>query len=112
MIDAETAIAAAGLKLLDARPYLAAAWWAVQRTPIAGIGTLGVDQAWRLYYDPEVVLRWSVDQVEAVLYHELCHLLRDHAGRGRSLADPYLWNLAGDAEINDDLQGEGKKLPD
>ena len=112
MIDAETAIAAAGLKLLDARPYLAAAWWAVQRTPIAGIGTLGVDQAWRLYYDPEVVLRWSVDQVEAVLYHELCHLLRDHAGRGRSLADPYLWNLAGDAEINDDLQGEGMKLPD
>ncbi len=110
-MDAHTHLAAAAYRLVGSHPYLAAALWAMPRSPCPGLGTLAVDQRWRLYYDPETVLAWSVEELAGVLYHELCHLLRDHAGRAAAFADPRRWNLAADAEINDDLRAEGIALP-
>lgn len=84
-------------------PYFASALWAL--TPVAkpGLGTMAVDKYWRLYYDPDV--SWTVTQGMAVLVHEIGHLLRDHAKRAESLndCDNELFNVAGDAEINDDI---------
>ena len=80
--EAETRLAAATLRLHWERPYLAAALWAVQRVARPGLGTLATDARWRLYYDPATVASWSVEETAGVVYHELAHLVRDHAGRG------------------------------
>jgi len=75
--------------------------------PLPGLGTIGVDRHWRLVYDPATVVTWTVPEVAGVLYHEVWHLLRDHAGRAAG-RDAQAWNLACDAEINDDLRDEMK----
>ncbi len=103
-----TAIQAARLRLVKDRPYLAAALWALQPVARPGLGTLAVDQWWRLYYDPAI--RWTVEELAGVLYHEVAHLLRDHAARMKGF-NPRLANIAADAEINDDLLAEGVRLP-
>lgn len=95
---------AARLRLATDRPYYGACLWSLVPVPAPGLGTLAVDQHHRLYYDPDVVDAWSTDQVVAVIEHEVGHLVRGHFERGRGL-DPARWNVAGDAEINDDLQG-------
>ena len=82
-----------------------------------GLGTFAVDRSWRLYLDPELLTgagRWDATTVGAVLAHEVGHLLRDHAARADALPHPHhhlAWNLAADAEINDDLLAGGVPLP-
>ncbi|HAN14464.1 MAG TPA: hypothetical protein DCP73_02375 [Chloroflexi bacterium] len=102
---------AAAFSLALSHPYLGTALWVVPRIPCPGLGTVAVDAGWRLFYDPAVVANWSVAETAGVLYHEILHLLRNHADRGRITHDPRRWNLAADAEINDDLVGEKIRLP-
>lgn len=76
--------------------------------------TMAVDQHMRIYYNPDFLSKMTLDEGVGVVVHEINHLLRDHLGRGKHSGDPYLWNLAGDCEINDDItreQGCGVKLP-
>lgn len=101
-----TAISAARFKLAYNRPYIANAVWALVPVEKPGLGTLAVDKYWRLYYDPEVEKMWTVDNLVAVLYHEVNHLLREHNERGETKSEHFDWNLAADAEINDDLEDE------
>ncbi len=117
---------AARLRLVRDRPYLAAAAWALQPVERPGLGrmarraaapgeqpafgTLAVDRWWRLYYDPSVVHRWTTEQLAAVLYHEILHLLRAHPDRMRAF-ERRVANLAADAEINDDIIAEHLPLP-
>lgn len=101
---------AARIRLVTERPYLASAAWALQPVPKPGLRSMAVDMYWRLYYDPAVISRWSVEVIEGALYHELCHLLRNHPERMRCF-NPRLNNIATDAEINDDLIREGVKFP-
>jgi predicted metal-dependent peptidase len=100
------------MHLLSRRPYYAAAAYRLQPFEVKGLGTLGVDKDWRLAVDPEAIAEWSIDQIASVLEHELGHLLRSHAERadvaGVRDHEAFLFNLAADAEINDDLVG----LPD
>ena len=103
---------AARLRLVRARPYLAAALWALVPVERTGLGTLAVDRWWRLYFDPAVCSAWTVEQLAGVLYHEVCHLLRAHHERAETIcAQPELFNVCGDLEINDDLRNEGVSLP-
>lgn len=106
-MNARDKLDAARLKVYKRHPYSAAVLLAL-RPVEASIGTLAVDAGWRLYYDP--ALTWSVDELAAVVWHEVNHVLRDHAGRrcGRNAA---AWNLAADAEINPDVVNAGWKLP-
>jgi predicted metal-dependent peptidase len=108
-----TELQAARLRLGISRPYISSVLWSVVPVKAPGLGTLGVDKYGRLYYDPDVLRRWTPAEREAVLYHEINHLLRGHAER----LDPIspcatCANLAGDLEINDDLRTEGMTLPD
>jgi predicted metal-dependent peptidase len=78
--------------------------------------TFAVDERWRLYVNPQKLREWSVLEVAGVLLHEVSHVVRDHAGRARTVAvtdelSCGLWNLAADAEINDDLLAAGVTLP-
>lgn len=104
---------AARLRLLRNRPFLAAAVWRMPIVEQLGLGTMAVSQSWQLYVDPTVVEVWSVEELEGVLYHEVCHLLRDHPRRMKALfeEDQERTNIAADLEINDDLVREGVKLP-
>jgi predicted metal-dependent peptidase len=110
-MEPTTILAAAALQLAFDRPYLGTALYALQRVSRPGLGTMAVDRRWRLYFDPETIVAWGVAKTGGVVYHELCHLLREHADRAPIGGDPFLWNVAGDAEINDDLESEEVKLP-
>jgi predicted metal-dependent peptidase len=100
---------AARVRCSQQRPYLTTLLLRLNPIPVEGLGTLGVDKYARLYFDPK--LDWTVPQFATVLYHECCHILRDHAGRGESLnvavENQTQWNVCGDAEINDDIEAEG-----
>lgn len=96
------------------QPYLAIALHNLQVRWAPGLGTFGVDRFWRMYVDPAALDEWTVEEVGGVLLHEVWHLLRDHHGRAEQLGDGldrYRWNVAGDAEINDDLVEAGIRLP-
>lgn len=99
-------------------PYYASALFSLMPVAAPGLKTFAVDRAWRLYIDPELLVgddAWSPTESGAVLLHELGHLLRVHAARAETLPKPShhtAWNLAGDAEINDDLLDAGVPLPE
>lgn len=99
------------------QPYLMHALFAAQPVAVPGLGTFAVDREWRLYLDPARLLgpdHWPTPLAAGVLLHEVGHLIRDHAGRADQLPTPHhhlAWNLAGDAEINDDLIGAAVPLP-
>ena len=85
--------------------------------PRPGLGTLAVDQHWRLYYDDAALERMGVEQAAGVILHELDHLLKRHHKRGGVLvgedgAKWDTWNDATDASINGPLRSEGIPLPD
>jgi predicted metal-dependent peptidase len=101
------------------RPYYAHALMALSRPVVVDGGTLptiGVDYRWRLYVNPDFVESISVDKLAVALVHEVNHLLRDHHARAHGLSidadDATRWNLAADAEINQDLVADGLPLPD
>jgi predicted metal-dependent peptidase len=101
------ALAAARLRAADQVPYLATALFALTPVVTPHMGTFGVDRHWRLYADPVTADRWTVEEMAAVLVHEVNHLLRDHAGRAGAMGVDERthgrFNVAADMEINDDL---------
>lgn len=101
---------AARRSLISDYPYLATAVLAMQPVARPRLGTMAVDRWWRVYYDPEIAEKWTVKQIAGVFYHEVEHLLRDHAGRLEQF-EREMANLAADMEINDDLKREGINLP-
>lgn len=96
-------------------PYLASALFASSVVSAPGMGSIAVDRSWRLFMDPDVVDRWSAEEVGSVLVHHAGHLLRDHAGRAQRLGiddkSEKNWVAAADAEINDDLVDSGVTFP-
>jgi predicted metal-dependent peptidase len=106
---------AARLWVAHQRPYYASVLY---RCPVVlddRIPTFATDAGWRLYLNPVHADRLSVEAYAAELIHEVNHLIRDHAGRARQLGVVTAtahrrWNLAGDAEINDDLLADGLAL--
>jgi len=104
----------AGFALLARRyPFLASALF--RMTPIykPEVPTAAVDRFWRLYYG-EWFASLTPRQAEAVLYHELLHLIQDHFRREqlfRSPASDLFINIVQDMEINDDVEEEGFELP-
>lgn len=91
---------------------------------------IGVSEDWRCYYDAKwIEANWSIEETMAVVEHELGHLLRLHSDRAKAIGLStefrkcktrkewrravvvakyslhQRWNIAADAEINDDLKG-------
>jgi predicted metal-dependent peptidase len=75
--------------------------------PVAGTRTIGINRAWRIDADPDVLDALSVEQLGRLLIHLAGHVVRDHASRAEQLGvtDRARWNRAADAELNDDLDG-------
>jgi predicted metal-dependent peptidase len=111
-VNAREKLAAGRLMCKGRAPYLATAIDALVPQELEGLGTVGVTDRGVLLWDPAVVSGWSVDEISGVMEHEVWHVLRDHAGRCKKMAaEPHLFNIAGDMEINDDLKAAGVKLP-
>lgn len=113
--DERRMLAAARLVAVESAPYLAFALFSVRPVAAVGLATFAVDRHWRLYVDPATLAEWGPVVAGAVLVHEVCHLIRDHAGRAESLPGPVdyeRWNYATDAAINDDLIAAGLPLPE
>lgn len=116
--DEHEAFRLARLVAAETMPYFMHGLFAAAPLAWEGLGTFAVDRHWRLYMDPALLVgpqAWGPQVAGAVLLHEVGHLLRDHAGRAEALAQPCdreAWNIAGDAEINDDLLAAGVPLPE
>ncbi|WP_305091640.1 VWA-like domain-containing protein [Prescottella sp. R16] len=114
-------IYAARLHAVRARPYLAAALYALHIVATPRVSTIGVDRYWRCYVSPAFVAQRPVEELASHLVHGVSHLLRDHHGRSDRYARAHdltghaerlRMNLAADAEINDDTFGDGLPTPD
>ncbi len=122
-------IARARLSMI--RSYYNVALWSLKFVPISGNKAvindregkklqdlvMAVDNHWRLYYNPDVLKDFTLEQIMGVLVHELNHLLRDHAGRSKMMAisnDNHMaFNFCCDLEINDDIvEDKGLAMPE
>ncbi|MFE5210068.1 VWA-like domain-containing protein [Streptomyces sp. NPDC056600] len=112
---------AARLQAARARPYLAAALYALHVVESRQVPTMAVDRYWRCYASPAFVASTPVEELASVWVHEVSHLLRDHHGRSDRLArardltgpgDRLRMNIAADCEINDDAFGDGLPEPE
>lgn len=121
-------------------PYLATAVLALEPVVVqAGEGPLApdlsafpADRAWHVYLDPDVLAAAQPQEIGFWLLHQVTHLLRQHPDRfpgapgrvgqpdtappaarasGHRTSEERRWNLAGDAEINDDLVAGELELP-
>jgi len=122
-------------------PYLATAVLALdpvvvqasEGSPAPDLSAFPADRAWHVYLDPDVLAASQPHQIGFWLLHQVTHLLRQHPDRfpgvpgqaerpeaapvadtgpaGRRTSEQRRWNLAGDAEINDDLVAGELKLP-
>jgi predicted metal-dependent peptidase len=118
-------------------PYLASALLALDPVVVdctdeiataVDLRSFPADRDWHVYVDPHVLAGLEVDEVGFWLLHQVSHLLREHAPRfpGRAgerterastapcaprTADQRRWNVASDAEINDDLHTAALQLP-
>jgi len=100
--EEEAVWAQTALGAQELRPYYARALLALQPVAVDGLRTVGVGSSWHVYVDFAWLGALTLSERAAVVAaHEIEHLLRDHAGRccGRQ---PGAWNVACDAEINDD----------
>lgn len=115
-LEAQKHMSAARLHAMYLRPYFTSAIYAHILVEEPRVKTLAVDEHKRLYWSPEWVLRHSVEEVAAVILHEIGHSLRLHCDRSRmagtSRTNMELVNTAQDAEINDDLRSEHRELGD
>ena len=110
----------------DVMSVCASALLSLNMIPKKGLGTFATDKYYRMYYDPEVTMKWFKEATEVtdknpcgtcgatshhpiayiggVICHEVWHPLRKHYARSESIhAHHGLWNMAGDCEINDDI---------
>lgn len=114
-VEVQQLIAAARIRAAHRQPFWASALFAMVPVAAPGLGTMAVDRYWRLYIDPTQALLWGVHGCEAVLLHEVAHLVRGHAQRaeaaGVTSETALMWNIATDMAINDDLENDGIQLP-
>lgn len=107
----------ARMAAVETMPYYARALFALVPVAADGLGTFAVDKHMRLYVDPKMLGTsdgWDIPTAGAVLLHEVGHVLREHAVRADAMdapVDRQCWNIAADAEINDDLLAAGLGLP-
>jgi predicted metal-dependent peptidase len=114
-------------------PYLASALLAldpvvVEREdgdPPFDLGAFPADGRWRLYLDPVALAATEVPELGFWLLHQVGHLLREHAARfpqrstagsagplGARTRGERRWNLATDAELDDDLHADDLVAPE
>ena len=111
------AIRVARTWLNSRQPYLSMALYSMVLVESRSVPYVGVDRWWRCYWNPDTMRKMPVEMQGSILWHEVWHLLREHALRAESVGIACdgkvvdgllceLWNYGTDAEINDDAKHE------
>jgi predicted metal-dependent peptidase len=112
-------------------PYLASALLSLEPVvveeagPELDLSAFPVDRAWHIYLSPACLAQVTVPNLGFWLVHQVSHLLRRHAERyppgdsqeteplkGARSIDECRWNVATDAEIDDDISAGEITVPD
>lgn len=90
-------------------PYLSAALWAMPTIVTSDVPTIRADEQWRVYVNPDWVV--EIPELAGHLSHLIWHLLRDHAGRARTMGvgkhESWTWSVAGDLTVSQTLSAAG-----
>ena len=88
-------------------PYLSTLLYTLRVVESDSLPTLAVDQGWRMYYNPEFVMKQTPEVLATMVLHEGMHCVFQHGPRFSALnqigSRHTIWNLAGDANINEVL---------
>jgi predicted metal-dependent peptidase len=107
-----TQILSAGRFLARKRaPYFRSILLALVTRPMPGLGTVAVTAHGFFLYDPEVIGKWTVEQMAGAWIHESLHKLNLH-GKRQGLRDHDRWNIACDLAINTTVRELGLPLPE
>jgi len=66
-------------------PYLYKHVASLIPVPRPGMGSLAVDQRMRVYYDPAIFQKWTIDECTAAILHETLHGVYRHHARAKDL---------------------------
>jgi len=115
-VDTGLAIRAGRVLAMRHAPYLAAGLLRMLIVETDECPTAATDERWRFYVNPQFAAGLTVEQLAYVWLHEVSHCLRGHPARWRALTEPadrhVLFNIAGDALINVDLDDISTHGPD
>ena len=59
-------------------PYLATILYSLKLVDSKNIQTLAVDDGWRMYFNPEFVLKHDAETLATMVLHEAMHCLLQH----------------------------------
>ena len=113
--DARLRVMAARVIAQQRWPYVSTLLFTLRlvEVPHDQLATMAVDDGWRMYYSPQFVMQEAPEALATVLLHEAMHCLHQHGARFEALHQPPslhpLWNMAGDAFINETL--DEAKMP-
>lgn len=111
--DAQLRIMAAKIIAQSRWPYLSTLLFTLRSVPSKELPTLAVDDGWRMYYNEDFVLQQIPEVLATMVLHEAMHCVSKHGPRFHALnqeaAHHNIWNLAGDANINNVL--DESKMP-
>jgi predicted metal-dependent peptidase len=116
----EQKLSIARLAAAQKMPYFRTALWALIPVASSDVATMAVNARAVMKVNPKFVEANTIERLAAALLHEVSHVLRDHGPRFCTVenlplsvlhggvtreikAKSELWNLAGDACINEDL---------
>lgn len=109
-LTAREKLTKARVLLNERQPFYAYVTMKLEFIEQAEVGTIGVDQFGRCYYNPEWVDSITMEQLMGVLAHEVSHCLFDHIIRMKG-KDLQLFNVCADAVINYMLLKNNFNLP-
>jgi predicted metal-dependent peptidase len=91
--------------------YLAAALYAMPTLLSPSVNTIAADEHWRVYVNPDWLDVTEIPLLAGHLGHLVWHLLRDHAGRARSMGvgkrESAAWATAADLTVSQALAAGG-----
>jgi predicted metal-dependent peptidase len=96
-------------------PYLSSALSTMPTVVTTEVATISADDRWRIYVNPEWVGTVEIPELGGHLAHLVWHMLRDHAGRARSMdvgsRESETWATAADLTVSQTLVVTGGHLP-
>ena len=111
--EARLRIMAAKIIAQSRWPYLSTLIFSLRIVETEDLPTLAVDAGWRMYYNPTFVLQQIPEVLATMVLHEALHCVSKHSARfealGRENSSHEIWNLSGDANINQML--DDAKMP-
>lgn len=115
LIEARHKLSAGRIIAIRMLPYFETTLMAMVTMEMPGFGKFTVDKRWRFYYDPELCLTMTTQEIAAEWIHNVEHIVRKHEERFASLEghthDHKKYNAAADGAINSDLKEQGIIMP-